>query len=107
MEALHRPRHVPYAAECVWACDAAQHRGCCKNSRLVVALWQEHTCCRELEQVMELQMERRLMEHMDQWLDALLQRLETALLQALPLALPLNHLKTTAPTPDQNHSAQP
>ncbi|XP_010863310.1 ATPase PAAT isoform X2 [Esox lucius] len=69
----------------------------------------EHACCRELEQMMERrleQMERRLMEHMDQRLDSLQQRLETALLQALPLALPLNHLKTTVPTLDQNHSVQ-
>uniref|UniRef100_A0AAZ3PM90 CJ088 protein n=1 Tax=Oncorhynchus tshawytscha TaxID=74940 RepID=A0AAZ3PM90_ONCTS len=56
---------------------------------------QEHACCRGLEQVLE----RRLMEHMDQRLDAMQLRLETALLQTL--ALPLNHLKTTAPTPDQ------
>uniref|UniRef100_A0A4W5M1H5 Uncharacterized protein n=1 Tax=Hucho hucho TaxID=62062 RepID=A0A4W5M1H5_9TELE len=40
-----RPRHAPYAAECVWVGDAAPHRGCRKNfqrptvSRLVVALW--------------------------------------------------------------------
>lgn len=39
------------------------------------------------------------MEHMDQRLDAMQLRLETALLQTL--ALPLNHLKTTAPMPDQ------
>ncbi|XP_020309097.1 ATPase PAAT [Oncorhynchus kisutch] len=63
---------------------------------------QEHACCRGLEQVLERclgEMERRLMEHMDQRLDAMQLRLETALLQTL--ALPLNHLKTTAPTPDQ------
>ncbi|XP_064780262.1 ATPase PAAT [Oncorhynchus masou masou] len=63
---------------------------------------QEHACCRVLEQVLERclgEMERRLMEHMDQRLDAMQLRLETALLQTL--ALPLNHLKTTAPTPDQ------
>lgn len=62
------------------------------------------------EQVMELrleQMERRLMKHMEQRLDAVQQRLKKALLRALPLALPFNHLKTTAPTPDQNHTAQP
>uniref|UniRef100_A0A4W5MU16 Si:rp71-19m20.1 n=1 Tax=Hucho hucho TaxID=62062 RepID=A0A4W5MU16_9TELE len=63
---------------------------------------QEHACCRGLEQVMERclgEMERRLMDHMDQRLDAMQLRLETALLQTL--ALPLNHLKTTVPTPDQ------
>ncbi|KAJ7987634.1 hypothetical protein DPEC_G00328520 [Dallia pectoralis] len=72
-------------------------------------LRKEHACCRELEQVMERrlgQMERRLMEHMDQRLDALQQRLEMALLQVLPLAIPLNHLKTSAPTLDPDHSVQ-
>lgn len=28
---MHQPRLAPYAAECVWAGDAAPHRGCLKD----------------------------------------------------------------------------